>query len=185
MREPFSYTLLLVAIVSSALPVGAQLPELRHGTRVRIVASTLKQDQQLAEVISLDNDSLFFRSEVYPVTRALPVSDINSIEVSLGEKRHAGTGAIVGLLGGGTIGAIAGGASYTPCQGFACAAPHPRSHGSATVFGALVGGGLGAAAGALAGWAIKTEKWQHIELRTSVGAVPSRGGAGITVSHSF
>ena len=62
-------------------------------------------------------DSLTFRSEAYPVTRTLAMSDLSAIEIQTSSGHPFGRYALIGAAVGGTAGAILGYASHKDCNG--------------------------------------------------------------------
>jgi hypothetical protein len=90
---------------------------------------------------------------------------------------------MVGLGAGIGLGAIAGYASYKPCEGFCILGPD--TEGQSAVWGGIAGGLLGLVAGTTIGFFTKSEKWERVHTRTTVGVSPARGGGQLAVSHTF
>ena len=68
-------------LATSRLP--AQAPTaLTPGARVRLITPRLESSQQIVRVITATRDSVEFRSDDYPVTRSLAISDLSAIEVA-------------------------------------------------------------------------------------------------------
>ncbi|MFL5466483.1 MAG: hypothetical protein ACJ79N_05390 [Gemmatimonadaceae bacterium] len=161
----------------------AQIPGVAEGARVRLITSSLRAEQQVARVISTENDSIFFRSEVYPVTRALALSEIERIDVSQGRRRRTAEGAVIGLGLGVALGATLGALTYTPCEGL-CFMGTSRGE-TATIVGAMLGA-VGVATGAIVGAMRETEQWKPLSIHPTT-AVDQNGQRvfGIQASHTF
>jgi hypothetical protein len=75
--------------------------------------------------------------------------------VSLRGDSHRGRNSLIGLVGGGAIGAVIGATTHKDCTGFCIL---PASRGTDAAVGAVILGGLGAAIGAL----LPTRSWLEI-----------------------
>jgi hypothetical protein len=165
--------LLCVLLAPSLLvqkAVGQGLPE--PGTRVRV---TVPSGRHAGTLLALGQDTLVMGSERQADTLRIASSGISRIEVSRGQRRRTGRGAIIGLLAGGiSVGAGLGVACGTSSGSFLdCSDKVP----SAVTFGLLAGGALGAGIGALIGSAISGEKWEAIPFRHAhLRVAPQRDG---------
>jgi hypothetical protein len=156
---------------------------LETGARARLVAPSIPEGEQIVRIEGTANDTLVFRSERYPVTRSLALREISSVDVSVGQRRRTARGALIGLGTGVLVGAVAGYATFEPCEGFCMF--EPTSAGGNAAWVGLGGGLLGLVAGTTIGFVMKSEKWQRVHTRTTVGVSPARGGGQVAVSHSF
>ena len=170
----------LMAGVAVILParVIAQDNALGEGARARLVSASLQEDQQIVRIISTSNDTVVFRSETYPVTRSLPLAEIQRVEVSSGLHRNTARGAVYGLFAGGIAGAIIGAVTYTPCEGWCIMVPN--SSGEAAAFGAAVFGAVGLVAGTIVGGLTQTEEWHALPVKPTVTAMAA-GSRGVAV----
>ena len=102
----------------------------------------------------------------------------------MSQKSNVGKGAILGLLGGGALGAVV---LHTKCDSFffesgECDA---NEKWGAALLGAGVGGVVGIIAGVTIGGATSTERWARVPLdRLDVSILPQRPG-GLALSASF
>jgi hypothetical protein len=184
MRAPSSILIAVAFLAASASTVVAQTPpHLETGARVRLVAPAIPAGEQIVRIEGTTNDTLVFRSERYPVTRSLALSEISSVDVSLGQRRRTARGAIMGLGTGVVVGAVVGYMTFEPCEGFCMFEPTTASGNAAWV--GLGGGLLGLVAGTTIGFLTKSERWQRVHTRTSVGVSPAGGGGVVAVSHKF
>ncbi len=174
----------------AALCVGASVGvaqqrdyQLEAGARVRLTSPKLPARDRIVRIVAAGGDTISFRSERDSMVRTLPLTDIDAVEVSLGQRRQVARGAGLGVLVGGALGGVVGYATYTPCEGFCILGPSSR--GESAVFGALGGGVLGLVVGTTIGVVRKTEKWQRVQSTTRVGLVPTRGGGAVSFSHAF
>lgn len=184
MRSVLS-VLFAFTILSSApsAAVGQQSVDLESGVRARLVSATLPPEQQVVRIVSTTRDTVVFRSERYPVTRSLAVSEISAVDVSLGQRRQTARGAGIGLLSGVVIGAVAGYATFEPCEGWCLFGPSTRS--GSVALSATAGGLLGLVAGTTIGFLRKTEKWKRVRTNTTIGVSPYRRGGAVAVSRAF
>ncbi|MFN2636098.1 MAG: hypothetical protein ABR585_03645 [Gemmatimonadaceae bacterium] len=159
-----------VGAVVLVLPVllFAQNVSLTEGTRARLVSSSLQKDHQIVKIISADNDTVVFRSDAYPVTRSLALSEIERIDVSSGLHRQTTRGLAIGLMSGVIGGAIIGAATYTPCEGWCFL--EPSSRGASAALGGGVLGVLGGVTGALIGAFHQTESWKPLTVKPTAAA---------------
>ena len=184
MRPRSSILVALAVVVGSASSVVAQTPpRLESGARARLVTPTLPAEQQIVQIEATTNDTVVFRSESYPVSRSLALSDISAVDVSVGHRRQTARGAAVGLGTGIALGAIAGYATFEPCEGFCILGPETR--GQSAAWGGVAGGVLGLVAGTTIGFLTKSEKWQRVHTRTAVRVSPAPAGGALAVSHAF
>ena len=184
MRASSSILIAVAFLAPSASTVVAQTPSrLETGARVRLVAPAIPADEQIVRIEGTANDTLVFRSERYPVTRSLALSEISSVDVSLGQRRRTARGAIVGLGTGVLVGAVVGYMTFEPCEGFCMFEPTTASGNAAWV--GMGGGLLGLVAGTTIGFLTKSERWQRVHTRTTVGVSPAVGGGVVAVSHKF
>jgi hypothetical protein len=162
----------------------AQQAALAEGARVRLVTTALPADHQVARIVSADNDSIVFRSDAYPVTRSLALSQIDRIDVSEGRHRQAGSGAMIGLGIGAIGGGILGAASFSPCNDGWCIGPQTRTGN--TALGAALFGALGGLTGAIIGSFYQRENWKSVMARptTALNAAGERT-FGFQVSRTF
>ncbi|MFL5593135.1 MAG: hypothetical protein ACJ785_00810 [Gemmatimonadaceae bacterium] len=183
MRLSNSLLFALAVAVLGGATARAQQAELREGARVRLITSSLKTDQQVARVVSTGNDSIVFRSDAYPVTRSLALSEIERIDVSQGRRRLTVEGAVIGLGAGVALGATLGALSYTPCEGL-CFMGTSRGE-TATIVAAMLGS-IGVATGAIIGASRETEAWKPITVHPTA-AINQSGQRifGIQLSHTF
>lgn len=183
--HPRSSVLIALAVVmgSGSSLLAQTPPRLESGARARLVTPTLPAEQQIVQIEATTNDTVVFRSENYPVVRSLALSEINAVDVSVGHRRQTARGAMIGLGTGIVLGAIAGYASYEPCEGFCILEPETR--GQHMAWNGVAGGVVGLIAGTTIGFLTKSEKWQRVHTRTTVGVSPARGGGQLAVSHSF
>jgi hypothetical protein len=188
MRSSFSVLVALMAL-SLAASRGLAQPQrtdLETGARVRLTSPTLRSDQQVVRIVSLTSDTVAFRSDQNPTIRSLALNDISAVEVSLGERRRTGQGAIIGFLAGAAIGGVLG---YTIADEscvptvFGCGEIFSPGE-SAGVLG-LVGGAAGLLVGTTMGWFAKSERWRRLPLNAHPAIVPSRGGFLVSISRPF
>src|SRR5687767_15287993 len=178
MRSRSSILVGLAFISAVGSNVVAQTPaRLESGARARLVTPSLPAGQQIVQIEATANDTVVFRSERYPVTRSLALSEISAVDVSLGQRRRTLRGAGIGLAAGATIGAVAGYATYEPCNGWCFFGP--SSPEGAAAWGGAAGGVLGLVAGTTIGFLMKSEKWQRVQSNTSIAITPTRGGAAL------
>jgi hypothetical protein len=158
---------LTIVSLSGSSALGQTTVRLESGARARLVTPTLPADQQIVQIEATANDTIVFRSEKYPVTRSLALSEISAVDVSVGHRRQTARGAMIGLGTGLALGAIAGYAAYEPCDGFCILGPDTQ--GQSAAWGGIAGGVLGLVAGTTIGFLTKSEKWQRVHTRNTGG----------------
>lgn len=118
----------------------------------------------------------------------VPLTSVTNFKRSSGLKSSAGTGALIGLLAGGAVGAVVGVATYEECHavGFMACFMSPNSAGEQAVLGGLAGLLFGGGLGALIGAFVKTDRWEEVPLdRLRVSIVPRRESLALALSVTF
>ena len=132
------------------------------GARVRITHAG--QKPRTAVVVAHSADSLLVRWPEYTNAVAVPFAEISRLDVSTGRHRRLLKGAALGTLSAGTVGAVLGAATYSPCEStefLGCLM---------AVIGGVVGGVLGLIVGTLVGLPSRDD-WQQVSLDASRVAV--------------
>ena len=170
------YAAMLIVGFAAAVSLAAQGPlAVTPGQRVRLTFDGGRH-RVAGVVVSQDSDAIAVRP--YPDDAGLVIaqSRLTAVEVSTGRHSNAGTGALIGLVGGGLLGAAAG----ASCEDeWLCPGP---AAGAASV------GLLGAALGGLIGAFSHSETWQPVDqrrVRVSVVAPARGGGLGVGVAVRF
>ena len=175
-----------LAAFAQAATTHATVPS--AGTRVRLLL-TQPVSEMVGRVMSSDGDTIVVKTDGDGNTIAVPMVRVTRVDVSGGTRTHRLRGTGVGFLGGATIGALAGLASYRAPKcgsGVFCLDSGPEA---AAMGGAATGGVLGAVVGLLVG-STSTELWDPIAGTphggARVGIAPSsRGGVALTASLTF
>ena len=167
--------LTLLAVLLVSLPLQAdELPPVGRGSHVRVSATSVAKRLE-GYVESIDNTTLTLRSENRSMI-ALPLNTVTNLEVAVGRRGHARTGALIGA-GFGVL------SLAVLCQGEDCF-QSSGDYGAAVLVTATT-----AACGALIGALIKSDKWIVIptrppSARSGPGSEP-RLAAGIAIAFSF
>lgn len=168
--------LVITTAASSAVTLATQeAGPLATGTRIRVRLNTTPPTTLVGTVDALRNDTLSLRLEAE--SRVLPLSSINTLDVSRGRHSNAGKGAVIGGASLGLLGLAAGAACG---EGIGC----PEGAGQVALV-AGVSAAFGAGMGALIGWMGSSERWEAVPLTTVRVAPVSLNGVGITLSLSF
>ena len=167
-------TLLLVALSALARGLPAQdTLAIAPGERVRLTLES-RPNVVVGVLVTQDRDSLRVQTHPDAPPLAFARAGVTSVEASLGNHGHAGTGALVGLVAGGLVGA-AEGASCS--DEWLC----PGAGG-----GALLLGGAGLLFGALVGVFVRTERWEAVYPEVvGITIVKPPRGLGVGVSIGF
>jgi len=171
-------------LAGASRPVRAQdHTVLTAGARVKLITPRLDASQQTVTVISAGADSVEFRSEAYPVTRTLSLSEISAVEVrTYGERPFLRNMMIGGALGG-TLGAIAAAEAYKECE--QCWF-YESSRSKDAMGGALLGGLAGVIGGLAVAAVQRGERWTRIPLNANVALVPTANGRfAFTLTRGF
>jgi hypothetical protein len=176
------------ALFTVATPIALQAQNasvLGAGTRVRLTSSLLAAGEETGKIVDAASDTITFRADARPITRALAVSDITSIEVSGGKHSHRGRDALYGAAIGGAAGALLGAASYKKPDPQSCWFFCETRSGDA-IGGAVLGGLTGTLIGAfIVGSRDKTERWIPLRKTASIYVAPGSGGMNVGLSHAF
>jgi hypothetical protein len=175
-----------LALVVLASPSRSQT--IQTGSRVRIVASSLPGGVGVGNIITSDADSLIVQRERPQEVVRLARAEVSSIQVSAGHRRHAGRGALLGVLIGAGSGAVIGAMTWSPCTGFCFLEPDTR--GASAALGAGVLGTVGAVVGTIAGVFSVSDEWQSVTVSPTVGVNRTENGNsarafGLRFSRSF
>lgn len=156
---------------------------LEPGARLRLITPRLDASQQTVTVVSATSDSVAFRSEAYPVTRTLSLSDISAIEVrSYGERPFLRNMMIGGAIGAG-LGAVVAATAYKECDD--CWFYKP-SRGKDATGGAILGGLAGVIGGLAVAAVQRGERWTRIPLNANVTLLPTPNGRfAFTLTRGF
>jgi hypothetical protein len=147
-----------LAILAPLAAATAQLPEVRPGMRVRVVAPGELGGRVEGTVVDRVPDTLRIAvSGRSPV--AVPVAAIRSIEIYRGRSRRPGAarGAKLGALTG--LGLGLANAFFSDCGGRYCETGYKAG-------GVIAFGGVGAGIGALIGAARGAELWERVSIPT-------------------
>ena len=127
----------------------------------------------VGRIARIDERVLILSDASGPPTEIL-LSDVQNLELSVGEHRNAGRGALIGGGVGMLVGAVAGAIEGGQCEGdWFC----PGAGGGAAL-GAIGLGGIGAAVGLGIGALVKTERWSEVSSRRwGLTVQPGRGAA--------
>jgi hypothetical protein len=182
----FSLALLLVAglLATPRAAVDAQgAPVIPAGARIRIDAPDIGAQRQRGTSLGVRGDSLVLRPRDADSTMVVSFARITRLEVSSGTRTHAGKGLAYGAAAGAGVGLIAG-LSMINSKDDVESVIGRIAVFPLTFAGATVGGLVGLAAG----WAVKTDTWQRVPLRsagTRVPLVPTKNGIGVAGTFSF
>lgn len=170
---------LLVALAAGLLAEAAHgqaPPALASGAHVRIAAPTLGWDGKTGTLTEVRGDTLVVRTRgiLFRATR-VPASAIAKLEVSRNHSGHQ-LALGVGVLIGGTLGALGGYALRSPCRtsgnlDFSCMWSGMGE--------GLLGGAVGAGLGALLGAALVPERWSSVALGGPRVGLVLRPGSGV------
>ena len=130
---------------------------LDSGSRVRIESPIFSGKTQRGTVVSTRDDTLNFRAGVSPVSTAVGLHDITSIDVLQGTHSRKANGALLGFVLGAGIAAGIQAATWKKTSGF------DFGRGGDAALVALPGGLIGAAVGMIVG-AHETETWLPVNL---------------------
>jgi len=160
---------------------------IRPGARVRITQEG--QKPRVAVLVAPGADTVLVRWAEHTSTVAVPLAEVSRLDVSTGRHRKLLKGALVGTLSAGTVGALLGAATYSPCEStefFGCFM-EPTSQGESALLGGIVGGALGLIVGTLAGLPTR-ESWHQVPLearRVALAVTPRGRATGLGVSLRF
>jgi len=179
---PHLLDLLAFAAVVVAAPLSAQQPQqLRPGQRVRVSVDSLPQRQLrlVGTVASLSPGYLVLMgADSGPLT--IPVRIVRKLEVSSGTTgSKAAEGALLGFLGGASVGALIGVLGIPRC-GFRRATCE-----FATPVGAAIGGLVGMFVGGVIGAQVSRERWESVPLDRLRVTVLSRPGSRLGLGFSL
>lgn len=147
--------LILPFVVSAASAQFSNRIGLATGTRIRVVATSIFPERTTATVLAVQSDTIVMARAGGAVSLAVPVSDIQKLEISDGRSRFtwAALGAVAGLFAGGILGGFAGG--------------HDDPSGLGATAGFLAGAILGIPGGAVIGGLAAPERWINYPLASA------------------
>ncbi len=170
----------LLAVATFFAPnLGAQQP----GERVRLTMGGASSTRVAGMLVSHDADSFWVQLAGRTAPVSLARSAVVQLEVSRGQTRAVGKGALVGAGLGAIAGFVAGGYAASrsrSCAGFADVC-YVDWYGRA-FRGALIGGAIGGAVGAALGYAVRTDRWEGVPLSRAhhLALVPRGPGLALT-----
>lgn len=180
---PFGTIALLLAPV---VAWSQEPPTIVPGSRIRITELAAGTSApRSGTVVTASADTVVLKLDNGGETAAFSLAKISALEVSRGQKGHAGTGVGLGFLAGLGTGALVG---SLVCGGeSACYSGSDDMSGPVTAVAAGLGGVVGMAVGAVVGGNHKTEKWEAVPSSGwHVSALPSgRGGFALALSVRF
>ena len=176
--------LILATFLAPFQRVAAQEP----AARVRLTLASPSSQRLVGTLVGQYADS--FRVQL--AARAAPVSVARSavvrLEVSQGQKRAVGEGALIGaglgVIGGFVLSGVAASKSQS------CGTPNLFGvcyvdwYGRA-FRGGLIGGAIGGAVGAALGYALRTDRWEGVPLSRAHQLALAPRGAGLALSLTF
>jgi hypothetical protein len=157
------------------------------GARIRI--TQVGRPPRIATMVSPGADTLLVRWPEYSGAVAVPLAEVSRLDVSAGRHRRVLKGAMLGTLGGGTLGAVIGAVGYSPCEStepFGCFL-EPTGRGESAMMVGAVGGVLGLIVGSLIGLPSR-EDWHRVPLdarRVEVAVTPRGRTTGLGLSLRF
>jgi hypothetical protein len=165
---------------AGAPSLSAQQPVVAPGTRIRF--KLRNGDRYEGRVILLGPEVLETGLLMNGATSRYPLSDISRMEVMRGRHRPILRFATVGLIAGGTAGAIIGAATYKSPDLFS------GNRSDAALVAAILVGVAGAAVGGVQG-SRPRDRWQRVNVdgnvvRFNMRALP-RSGTGIGLALAF
>jgi len=181
MVRPFLLLSCLLSCLSLVgVPLAAQQAQLQAGARVRVRSQALGNRPVIATVIASESDTLVLKPDKEAAGLILPWDSVGTIEIG-GWRTHALEGAVVGVLGGLLVAAVASPCDYDDCtleedllELTYNVMPDPGIR-----FGVL--GFLGLVGGALLGSEVRTETWRPL-VRANLLA---GGSTAVGLSFSF
>lgn len=134
----------------------------------------------IGQLASIEADHLLLTNES-GAPAEIALSDVERLELSLGQHRNMRKGALIGGLVGAVAGGVAGAIEGSKCEGmFLC-----YGAGGGALFGAAGGGGLGSLIGLAIGTAVRSERWSEVSSqRWGFTVQPRRGiqsGGGVEI----
>jgi hypothetical protein len=154
MKHTVAVLMLLLLNASADLPAQETLP-VAPGDRVRASASW--PDQFIGSLVAVDDDTLKLDH------RAIPLADLERLEVSRGHKYNwskVGKGTLYGTLGGAAAGTVLGFAA-------GCDDESGLNRGGCAALTGAFGAAVGAVGGLLVGTVaalVTTERWEEVPL---------------------
>jgi len=185
-------TIIVILVLVPIPDAVAQGPDaLRPGQQVRIryrcepivdestgQPSLANRQTKTGTIVALPSDAIVLSAA--GSTLALPLPQIDRIQVHRGRETHAWLGAKLGFAAGALTGALAG---YARCRGNAWLEDDIVG---CVLIGAGMGGGVGAGLGALTGSFISTDVWEGLPVeRVRVSLVPRWRGLRLRVNLTF
>ncbi len=178
----------LISLLTVATCV-APLQNLRAqepGEPIRLTVGGAASSPRVAgTLVRQDPDSFWVQLAGRTAPVSLARSAVVRLEVSLGQKRAVGQGALIGAGLGAIAGFVAGG--YAASRSRSCGTPgladvcYVDWYGRA-FRGALLGGAMGGAVGAAVGYAVRTDRWEGVPLSRAhhLALVPRGAGVALT-----
>lgn len=180
----------LIASLVAQIAAAQAPPNLRVGERIRVAhwcsaahhgdvdcrnAPAPRVDA--GQLQALDADTLRMRTPDGGESLAIPTGLVTQLWVLDGTEGNAGAGAVLGLIGGGLIGAAIGSTQEGDCY-WMC--------GVATAAGGLSGAAAGLLIGGIAGSSIHSDRWRAVSLKgVHVSLAPGPHAMGLAASISF
>ena len=183
MRQIPSVAASLFLIAAASFTASAQdNGALQPGARIKLITPRLDATHQMVKVLAVTADSLQFRSEAYPVSRTIALSEVSAIEVRSSGGRPFGRYMLIGTGVGGALGAGWAYAAHTEskCTSFCI---FETSAAEDATLGAMFGGALGLVVGTAMASLQSGGRWTRIPLNGTVAFRPARGGRfALTIS---
>jgi hypothetical protein len=150
-------------------------PPLEPGARVKVTAPERAIDKQAGTVEALRGDTLVLGiswADDREMLLAVPFASVTRLDVQRGQKSNLLLGMGIGLFSGAGIGAaVLGYAGRDYCLG------EETGWEQCAWLGAGLGGAAGLIMGTIAGFVIRTDRWEEVALdQLRVSLVPKRDG---------
>ncbi len=129
------------------------------GARVRLRPEGAGQRWVVGQLLAVSEDSVRLLAGDPPDSVALGLPSLASFDVSMGQRRQTGRGAMIGLGIGAVAGILLGASTGSECDD--CFSPGPGP-GESAVAGGVLFGALGAGIGALIGRSSQGERWEAV-----------------------
>jgi hypothetical protein len=140
------------------------------GQRIRIVSAELGRRTLTGRLFAIDDETLLLKVANRAEPLRLHRSSVERLDVSRGRRGHAGTGAVIGAVGGLPLGVLS---IAIATGGEGQAAPGDLAFVGCVAYGAAIG--------ALIGSAVRTERWDHVSLSVAVAPQPHGGRAALSL----